>query len=314
MRTETVSFPGPDRRTVNCLVYRPDAAPRATAFLVPGRPLFPTDYEWLTRPLVDAGLAVVGIYQRGFGSEGVDDRSGPKAVGTIRKAVATLVDKNVVPEPVALIGHSSGAQTALLTAAADDRFKAVVALSPLADLAAHVRASRGFLPSVDDDHRQFFGEVFEDPDEAYRMRSPLFVADQIKSPVLLVGGEMDHVFPPYHLRALHAALEKGGTATRCVVLPWLGHFFEAFGFHGHQFDRLLDELMSWLSAHVAVLQPVTAGGADGKPASVKRNPPATATDAGSVSDARAALGADPGTQLGTDATPTPAAASESKSA
>ena len=74
MRTETVSFPGRDRKTINCLLYRPDgeARVRPAVFLVPGRPLFPTDYEWLIRPLVEKGLAVVGIYQRGYGSPEVD--------------------------------------------------------------------------------------------------------------------------------------------------------------------------------------------------------------------------------------------------
>lgn len=271
MRTETVSFPGPDRRTVNCLVYRPDSAPRATVFVIPARPLFPTDYEWLIRPLVDAGLAVVGIYQRGFGSEGADDRSGPKAVGTIRKSVGTLIDKGVVTDPVALIGHSSGAQTALLTAAADERFKAVVALAPIADLAEHIKAARALLPNVEEEWKQLFGEVFEDPDEAYRVRSPLHVVDQIKCPVLLMGGEMDHVVPPYHSRALHTAFEASGTPSRCVVLPWLGHFFEAFGFHGNQFDRVLDETIGWLATHLAALAPGDAA-AEGRAAPTKSGP------------------------------------------
>ncbi len=308
MRTETVSFPGPDRRTVNCLVYRPDAAARATVFLVPARPLFPTDYEWLVRPLVDAGLTVVGVYQRGFGSEGADDRSGPKAVGTIRKAVGTLLDKGVVTDPVAIVGHASGAQTALLTAAADERFKAVVALAPLADLAAHVKAARGYLPNIDDEHRQLFGEVFEDADEAYRTRSPIHVADQIKSPVLLLSGEMDHVVPPYHARALHQALEASGTAARCLVLPWLGHFFEAFGFHGHQFERILDETLSWLSTHVAVLAPAENGGnADSRGPSTKRGPGTAVADT-QLGEGRAPVSSNG--SPATDTTPTPAPAPE----
>ena len=132
------------------------------------------------------------------------------------------------------------------------------AVTPAASAAAHAKAARAFLPNVEEDLKQLFGEVFEDADEAYRVRSPIHVVDQIKCPVLLMGGEMDHVVPPYHARALHTALEGSGTTSRCVVLPWLGHFFEAFGFHGNQFDRVLDETLGWLTTHLAALAPSEA--------------------------------------------------------
>lgn len=252
MRTETVSFPGPDRRSINCLVYRPgdEHERRASVLLIPGRPLFPTDYEWLIHPLVDAGYTVVGIYQRGFGSDGADDRAGPKTIAAIRRAASTLLDKAALPAPLAIIGHSTGAQAALLAAAQENRFRAVVALSPIADLAAHVRALRTYLPDLEDEHTQLFGDPFEDEEEAYRARSPLHVAQRIEAPVLLVTGERDVVAPSYQARALHEALVAHGHSPRCTVLPWLGHHFEAVGFHGYQFEPVVEETLAWLAQHL----------------------------------------------------------------
>ncbi len=252
MRTETVSFPGADRKTINCLVYRPsdDAPARASVFLIPGRPLFPTDYEWLAHPLVEAGYVVVGIYQRGYGSDGIDDRSGPNSIAVLRRAASTLLQKASLPEPVVLVGHASGAQTALLTAAHDKLFATVVALSPMGDLAAHVQAIRGYLPSVELEHRQLFGPAFEDEAESYRARSPVHFAQRIEVPVLLVTGECDTLAPPYQAEALRDALQETNEDVRCVTLPWLGHYFEASGFHGYQFEPVLEETLAWLDTHL----------------------------------------------------------------
>ena len=252
MRTETVSFPGPDRRAINCLVYRPgdEVVSRATVLLVPGRPLFPTDYEWLIRPMVESGYTVVGLYQRGFGSDGVDDRAGPKTIAGIRRAASTLLEKAGLPGPLAIVGHSTGAQAALLAAAQEPRFRAAIALSPIADLAAHVKALRSYLPDIEEEHRQLFGDPFEDEEEAYRVRSPLYVAQRIDIPVLIVSGDRDLAAPSYQAEALHDAFRHHGATSKYVSLPWLGHHFEAVGFHGHQFEPVIEETLGWLDAHL----------------------------------------------------------------
>lgn len=249
MNVSALNLKGSDGKDLNCLLYaRDDEKPQARGILlVPGRPLFPTNYEWIIKPLVEAGFSVAGLYQRGYGSAGIDDRSGPKAVDAVRKTAQYLVSKKIMKRGIGLIGHSSGAQVALIAGAEDTRIRCIVALSPIADLVAHTKSIRSYLPDYTTEQKDIFGEVYEDSLDQYAIRSPLNYVDRIKVPVLLVSGDMDRVCPPYQAKMLHKELEKQNVKTRLVSIGWGGHFFESYGFKGYLFDEVLREVKAWLS-------------------------------------------------------------------
>ena len=62
-------------------------------------------------------------------------------------------------------------------------------------------------------------------EEVYRVRSPLFMADRIKAPVLFLQGLDDAVVPPEQARSMVAALKQNGIACPLVEFAGEGHGF-----------------------------------------------------------------------------------------
>ena len=61
--------------------------------------------------------------------------------------------------------------------------------------------------------------------EVYRARSPLFHADRLSRPVLLLQGTEDKVVPPAQAEVLVAALAANGVPHRYVLFEGEGHGF-----------------------------------------------------------------------------------------
>ncbi len=139
------------------------------------------------------------------------------------------------PARVVLIGHSSGAQLAMI-AGSDTRLhlRAIVTYESPVDLTLgyefpsqpdiiHIRGILGDLCG---------GTPVEKP-ACYRSASPRYVVHKGMPPVFMIAAGRDHVVDVRFEHLLRDALRKDGVAVTYLELPWADHAFEVayFGFH-----------------------------------------------------------------------------------
>jgi dipeptidyl aminopeptidase/acylaminoacyl peptidase len=125
--------------------------------------------------------------------------------------------KVIDPKRVAIGGHSYGAFMTANVLAHSDRFRAGIARS-----GAYNRTLTPF--GFQSERRPLWQAK-----EVYSKVSPLMQADQIRTPLLLIHGEVDSnpgTFPMQSLRMFQAIKGNGGIA-RLVMLPYEGHAYRS---------------------------------------------------------------------------------------
>ncbi len=167
-----------------------------------------------------------------------------------RDAILHQIDA-LPPGPVAVLGHSSGAQLAIVAAALrPHRISAAVTYESPVDLRLGYE-----YPSQPDviDVRQKLGDLCggtpEQRPACYRSASPRYVVRAGMPPVLMIAAGRDHVVAPSFERLLRDELRDDGVDVTYVELPWADHAFEdvATGFH----DRIaLWYLRRFLKVHL----------------------------------------------------------------
>jgi dipeptidyl aminopeptidase/acylaminoacyl peptidase len=149
---------------------------------------------------------------------------------TVLPAIDKLVALGIAdPGRVGVMGQSYGGYTALGLATQSDRFRAVIAIAPLSDLAAYYGAfdptARGY-PGIEHEKsaNAIIAELvspglqvspYEDPDR-YRRNSPLSFVDRVVAPVLLIHGERDVRGSIYQSEAFFAGLWRQGKTARLL--------------------------------------------------------------------------------------------------
>jgi dipeptidyl aminopeptidase/acylaminoacyl peptidase len=207
------------------LVVRIHGGPTAAA-----RPEFSTSVQfWTTR-----GVAVADVNYRGstgFGRDYRDQLRGAWGVADVEDCIAVtrhLADEGLVDGRRCVIrGGSAGGFTALAAVCfqsdwgAEGAFAAACSLYGVTDLASLAADTHKF------ESRYLDGLVAPLPEGAavYRQRSPLFHAERLSSPVLLLQGSEDKVVPPAQAEVLVAALEANGVPHRYVLFQGEGHGF-----------------------------------------------------------------------------------------
>jgi dipeptidyl aminopeptidase/acylaminoacyl peptidase len=207
------------------LVVRTHGGPTAAA-----RPEFSTSVQfWTTR-----GFAVADVNYRGstgFGREYRDLLQGSWGVVDVEDCLAVtgfLAAAGRIDGARCVIrGGSAGGFTALAALCfqtswgAEGAFAAACSLYGVTDLASMVADTHKF------ESRYLDGLVAPLPEgrDVYRERSPLFHAERIDRPVLLLQGSADVVVPPSQAEVLVAALEARGVPHRYVLFPGEGHGF-----------------------------------------------------------------------------------------
>ncbi|HVH97664.1 MAG TPA: prolyl oligopeptidase family serine peptidase [Enhygromyxa sp.] len=150
--------------------------------------------------------------------ETVNDTLIEQLVMSAEAAVDTVVEIGVADrERIAISGHSYGAFMVANLLAHTELFKAGVARSGA--------YNRSLTPFGFQSERRNLWEATD----AYVRVSPLFTAQQIDEPILLIHGELDDnpgTFPLQTKRLFHALQGLGGTA-RMVILPHESHGYEA---------------------------------------------------------------------------------------
>ena len=175
----------------------------------------------------------------------------------LEAAVDAALGKNLAdPQRVALWGHSFGGYGALIAASQSDRFRAVVAQAAKTDLTAGWGALTPFgrlapetgpamLSSIGwtESGQGGLGAPPWAAPERYQRNSPLFRADAIETPVLLIHGDHDFV-PLPQAEALFAALYRQGKPAALMTLFGEGHLPSSPA----NIKAIYDVVLEWLQA------------------------------------------------------------------
>jgi dipeptidyl aminopeptidase/acylaminoacyl peptidase len=234
-----------DGQTVPARVWRPPPG-EGTApavLLCPGRLREIEGLAFLAQELAARGMVVLATRYRGMDMR-TDDRD--CIAGLDYLANLSEVDS----ARIAMVGHSRGAMASLRVAARDARVRSVVALQPVTDFGAYVRATRDYSPIRYERLAESLGGSPEEHPDTYAQLSALTFADRIHVPVLLVAGTMDLHSPVDHSVWMRKALQAAGNENVDLeVLEGVGHFFERMYF-GYEHDKIVDLTVRWLERTV----------------------------------------------------------------
>jgi dipeptidyl aminopeptidase/acylaminoacyl peptidase len=149
------------------------------------------------------------------------------------------------PSGTVLIGGSAGGFTVLgVLRDAPDLVAAAVVAYPVADLADLAERSHRF-------ERHYTVSLVGDPADpamadTYRMRSPVWFADRIATPLLVFHGDDDPVVPVGQSRLLVERMKASGADVELCVYPGEGHGFRQ---RHHQLDEY-GRTEAFLSRHL----------------------------------------------------------------
>ena len=290
-RIEAVTHPGPGGQALTSWLLLPPSDPGdgpapLAVILYPGA-AYAAAPSWL-RPggerrhinpavLAAHGYAVLvpSLPHPIGGAAGLDDLAGRIDAIIDQAARQAPID----PARVALIGHSYGGHAALLTAARSDRFRAVVASAGYADLSRVYALTPHFLVSPDDgvpinalagwaeSGQGAIGVSLPARPSAYVDNSPVYLADRIRTPVLLIEGDLD----PAGGDVLFGALYRLGREADLVTYAGEGHVFVSPA----NLRDLHARILAWLDRYLGpvnvcdpplpVLRPDLEDGADEQP-------------------------------------------------
>lgn len=183
------------------------------------------------------GYAVLAPFYRGAGSGvgrdefGGDDRHDVyAAIRLVRSLPCAL------PAPVSLVGFSRGAMMAMLAARECDGVGAVALWGGVTDLALTYEERIDLRRML----RRVVGHPVKDA-EAYRCRSAVHWAGDVRCPVLIVHGTDDASVSAEHARRLGRALAETGKPHAVSLYEGSGHHFPQ-----EAKEAALDEIDGWL--------------------------------------------------------------------
>ena len=163
-------------------------------------------------------------------------------VADAKAAVDKAVEMGVTdPERIGVMGHSHGALMTANLLAHSDLFRAGIARS-----GAYNKALTAF--GFQNERRTLW-----EARDTYIKVSPLFYADKIKQPILLIHGEADFNpgTVPLQSERLYEAIRGTGGTVRLVMLPFESHGYQA----RESVEHTLYEMLSWFDRHVKGASP-----------------------------------------------------------
>ncbi|UTF61108.1 S9 family peptidase [Gilvimarinus sp. DA14] len=193
-------------------------------------------FDWMAQALAARGYLVVQPQFRGSVGFGLDHYMagqgewGRKMQDDITDAVEYFGNGGLLdPEHVCIVGASYGGYAALAGAAyTPELYSCAVSINGVTDLEGLLDDRRS---SGGDDHWvvEYFersmvkGEYTEDDLKAI---SPLFAADKVKAPVLLIHGENDKVVPIEQSEDMHDELKDAGKESTFIELDNESHYLQ----------------------------------------------------------------------------------------
>jgi alpha-beta hydrolase superfamily lysophospholipase len=219
--------------TVRAWTFEPHGKPRGTVLMLHGIRDRKLNLVPGARWHAERGFRVVAVDSRGHGeSSGRYLTYGVEESRDLVAVVDELERRSLLVPPLAVVGTSYGAATALQYAALDARVDKVVALAPFASLrrVVHAYVARilgwpaRWIPAtavnelIDDSARQ----AGFDPDRA----CALCVAPQIRAAVLLIHSREDERIPWQHSVAIRDALRS---RKQLFLVDGVGHVHTGSG-------------------------------------------------------------------------------------
>lgn len=212
------------------LVTPPGPGPHPLVVNIHGGPVWAWRDEWSahyvhTPLLVSCGYAVLLPNMRGsvgrgqgFVRDGLLDMGGADALDFTSGLDMLIAAGRVDPARIAVTGNSYGGFMAAWLVATSDRFAAAIACSPVTDW-----VSQHYTSNISGFDRMCLTGHPMDPESSYRTRSPFYLADRVRSPVLLTAGAKDLATPPEEASMFHRALVENGTESTLAIYPDEGH-------------------------------------------------------------------------------------------
>ncbi len=209
-------------------VYLPDGEGQVPlVVLVPGggwTTADPTGMAWLAASLAEDGIAAAPTHIRAQ----VDGVVYPVPVEDVLCAVAAAVDEvrahGFDPDPVAVLGHSSGAHLASLAVLAYDDFSPACS-SPVVEPDALIGLAGPYDISKIQQYSTALFSTGPDADPiTWAAANPVLRADlRPDVPVLLMNGDNDVVVPVTFMSQFEQALTDAGHPTTAQVVPGADH-------------------------------------------------------------------------------------------
>ncbi|GAA4721655.1 Dipeptidyl aminopeptidase/acylaminoacyl peptidase [Promicromonospora umidemergens] len=204
-----------------------------------------------TQVLVDAGYAVVYCNPRGSAGYGqAHGRAVRQAMGTVDLTDvldfldgAVAADGRLDGSRVGVLGGSYGGYLTAWAIANDHRFAGAI-------------VERGFLDPEGffgtSDIGSFFGlEYVGETPEQVAAQSPQAVADQVRTPTLVMHSELDLRCPLSQAERYYSTLKRHGVETELVVFPGENHELSRTGRPRHRQQRF-ELILDWWKRYLPV--------------------------------------------------------------
>ncbi len=235
---ESISFPSAGGRTAHALYYPPtnpahvgpDGERPPLLVDIHGGPTSAarSQFQLGVQFWTSRGFAVVDVNyggSTGYGREYRELLNGQWGVVDVEDCVAAatfLAERgDVDPERMAIRGGSAGGFTTLAALAFHDTFAAGVSKYGVADLAVLAQETHKF----ESRYMDSLVGPWPEAEALYRERSPLFHADQISVPLLVLQGLEDEVVPPNQSELIVEALKANGVPVAYLAFEGEQHGF-----------------------------------------------------------------------------------------
>lgn len=215
--SQQVKVPGIDGLMLPATLYSPQgcsAERKPTIVLLHGwldKGATDTNLEGFANLFAEEGYVVLVPLMRGWGG-GQNDCGLSQPADTVRMIEWLASQPGVDPDRIGIVGYSFGGQVALLAGALSHRVKAIVSYYGPTDL-VKLKEYNGLYWNV--------WAMSCEPD--LKKRSPVSVAGQIKSPVLLIQGDADTTVPPEQAEEMEKALWTSGDSVQLYLESGVGH-------------------------------------------------------------------------------------------
>ena len=256
-QAESVRIPSFDGREVPAFIYRTEGTPVGAVIWVHGGPTSQSPRNFMLFPqyLLTKGYDVLVPNVRGsvgYGKSWTRLNNKDIGGGPLKDVVACkkwLVTQASVPEgKVVVLGGSYGGYMALAAEAfAPGEFGANVDYFGVSDLKSLVESFPAYWAAFSSDIYVKFGNPADPADAAYqREQSPLFFADRMVKPLLVVQGDKDARVKKDQSDRIVESLKKRGVPVHYLVLKDEGHGFsrnESYQAAFEATDRFLDRYL-----------------------------------------------------------------------
>jgi len=261
VKAEYLSAKNDEGQLVEGFLYLPETTEAKSPLVVMphGGPIGIQDVKEFNREvqfLVNRGYGVVQVNFRGssgYGKEFAHSGRGELGRG-IEKDIHLIVDKvlgnpKVDSEKLCIYGQSYGGYSAIFSSILHpNKYKCAISAFGITDLPLLYTASNwNQFDSIKEAISFIVGDVDAEYEELKKY-SPVFNADKIKTPLLLMAGGRDNTAVPEHSRRLNYILKKLGKPVDYIEYLTAGHGHFNWGGDRHQYL----EIVEFLDKHLGV--------------------------------------------------------------